>query len=130
MAHAKARSAPAAGSKSDPSAVVTKALIRSASFLQLSQGDVAAILQTSPATISRVFAGRLIEQKGATWELALLFIQVYRSLSSLMGGDDETSREWLFSDNKHLHGVPIERMKSVRGLVDVADYLDAMRGRL
>ena len=63
-------------------------------------------------------------------ELALLFIRVYRSLDALMGGDDVRSRAWLHAVNAHLGGVPAERLTSVEGLVDVVQYLDAVRGRL
>ena len=36
----------------------------------------------------------------------------------------------LTADNAHLGAVPIERLTSVEGLVDVVQYLDAMRGHL
>jgi hypothetical protein len=40
------------------------------------------------------------------------------------------ARQWLHADNVHLGGIPAERMRGVEGLVDVVQYLDAMRGRL
>jgi hypothetical protein len=59
-----------------------------------------------------------------------LFLRVYRSLDALVGGDDDKAREWLHAQNDHLRGIPAERMRTVEGLVDVVQYLDAMRGRL
>jgi hypothetical protein len=53
---------------------------------------------------------------------------VFRSLDALMGGDLVHARAWLNAQNSHLRGVPLERMRTVHGLVDVAEYLDAMRG--
>ena len=52
------------------------------------------------------------------------------SLDALVGGDDAKAREWLHAANDHLGGVPADRIRSVEGLVDVVQYLDAMRGRL
>ena len=63
-------------------------------------------------------------------QLALLFLRLYRSLDALVGGDDARARAWLSAPNGHLGGVPAERMMTVEGLVDVVQYLDAMRGRL
>ena len=63
-------------------------------------------------------------------ELALLFLRLYRSLDALVGGDDEKARLWLHADNQHVGGTPSERIRTVEGLVDVVQYLDAMRGRL
>ena len=39
-------------------------------------------------------------------------------------------RAWLHAANAHLGGLPAERLTSVEGLVDVVQYLDAVRGRL
>ena len=63
-------------------------------------------------------------------ELALLFVRLYRSLDALTGGDDDKSRTWLHAMNDHVGGVPADRIRTVEGLVDVIQYLDAMRGRL
>lgn len=59
-----------------------------------------------------------------------MFVRLFRSLDSIMGGADEKSRLWLHAHNMHLSGVPAERIQRVEGLVDVVQYLDAMRGRL
>ena len=63
-------------------------------------------------------------------ELGLLFLRLFRSLDALMGGDEGKSRAWLRAENSHLGGVPAERIRRVEGLVDVIQYLDAMRGHL
>jgi hypothetical protein len=55
---------------------------------------------------------------------------LYRSLDALVGGDDVMARAWVHARNDHLGGVPAERVRRVEGLVDVVQYLDAMRGRL
>ena len=91
---------------------------------------LAAVIGSSEASVSRLQTGRGLDPSSKEGELALLFLRLYRSLDALVGGDDERARLWLHADNHHLAGVPAERIRSVEGLVDVVQYLDAMRGRL
>lgn len=112
-----------------PDAVLAKAVLNAAERLELRQRHLAAILGASEASVSRLVRGRGIDPSSKEGELALLFLRVYRSLDTLMGGDDERARAWLAAQNDHLGGVPAERMTSVQGLVDVVQYLDGMRGR-
>jgi hypothetical protein len=114
-----------------PGAVVGKALVRAAGALGLSQAEVAQVLGTSTASVSRTFAGgRGIDPDSAEGRNALLLVRVFRSLDPLVGGDSGKARAWLHAKNKHLRDVPARLLTSTQGLVHVADYLDAMRGRL
>ena len=109
--------------------VAAKALLRAADALHVSAAELARVLGTSEATLSRVRSGaRPVELESKEGELTLLFLRVFRSLDALMGGDLAHARAWLNAQNAHLRGVPLERMRTVQGLVDVAEYLDAMRG--
>ena len=112
--------------------VVAKALVRAAQRLDLPQSDVAAILGTSTASISRTFAGaRPIAPDSAEGRHALLLVRLFRSLDTLVGGDEEKARRWLDAANSHLGGqAPRALLASTPGLVRVAEYLDAMRGTL
>jgi hypothetical protein len=114
----------------DPAAVIAKAVLSAAARLGLRHRHLAAVLGASEASVSRLQRGRGIDPASKEGELALLFLRLYRSLDALAGGDDERARRWLHADNAHLGGVPAERLNSVQGLVDVVQYLDAMRGRL
>lgn len=114
----------------DSSTVLVKALLAAASRLGLRQRDVAAVIGTSEASMSRLQRGRGIDPASKEGELALLFLRMYRSLDALVGGDDAQGRAWLEAPNAHLGGVPADRIASVEGLVDVVQYLDAIRGRL
>jgi len=112
------------------SAVLTKAVLRAADRLDVSRKELSRIVGTSQATLSRVAAGATALRPGTKeGELGILFVRIFRSLDAIVGGVDERSRAWLHAHNHHLHGVPIELIQSVRGLVDVAEYLDAMRGK-
>ena len=110
--------------------VLTKALLRAADRLALRQRDLAAILGSSEASVSRLNQERRLEPASKEGELALLFLRAYRSLDALVGGDTAAAREWLHADNTHVGGIPAERIRTVEGLVDVVRYLDAMRGTL
>lgn len=110
--------------------VLTKALLAAAERLNLRSHHLAAIIGTSEASISRLRSGRTLNPDQKEGELALLFIRLYRSLDALVGGDDDKARAWLHADNDHLGGIPADRIRTVEGLVDVIQYLDAMRGRL
>jgi transcriptional regulator with XRE-family HTH domain len=110
--------------------VLAKAVLNAATRLDLRQRDLATILGASEASVSRLQRGRGIDPASKEGELALLFLRMYRSLDTLVGGDDARARAWISSENDHLAGVPAHRLTSVQGLVDVVQYLDAMRGRL
>ena len=110
--------------------VLAKAALAAARRLELRNKQLAEIIGTSEAFVSRLKGGRGLDPQRTEGQLALLFLRLYRSLDALMGGDDTKSRAWLHAHNDHLRGVPAERIRTVEGLVDVVQYLDAMRGRL
>jgi len=112
-------------------AVLSKAAVRAARLLDLSQRDVSAALGVSEATASRLFAGKylLSPERSKEWELARLLVRIFRSLDALWG-HEETARTWLASTNLALAARPKDLLRSVEGMVRVVTYLDAARGRL
>jgi len=114
----------------DPAQVVAKAVVSAAGRLGLRHRHLAAVIGSSEASVSRLQHGRGLDPETKEGELALLFLRLFRSLDALVGGDDDKAKLWLFTENEHVTGVPAERIKNVEGLVDVVQYLDAMRGRL
>jgi hypothetical protein len=122
--------AQAQASRPEAGAVLGKATIRAADLLGMSSAHLAAVIGVSPASLSRVrAANRAIDPAGKEGELALTFLRMYRSLGALLG-DRESCRRWFRAENAHLRGVPAELVRSVEGLVNVAGYLDAMRGKV
>ena len=113
-----------------PAPVLAKAAIAAAARLGLRNKQLGEIIGTSEASISRLRSGRGLDPARKEGELALLFLRLYRSLDALVGGDDVKARSWLHAANNHVGGVPADRIRTVEGLVDVVQYLDAMRGRL
>lgn len=114
----------------DPAGVVAQAALAAAERLDLTNRHLAAVIGVSEASVSRMQHGRGVDPQSKDGELALMFIRLFRSLDALVGGDDSKARAWLHAMNEHLGGVPAERIRTVEGLVDVVQYLDAMRGRL
>ncbi len=122
---------PDAATTLDPAQVLGKAVLRAAAELGLSNRELARAIGTSAASLSRLSHGqRALEPASKEGELALLVVRVFRGIDALLGGDAERVRAWMRADNAHVGGVPAERVQSVEGLVEVAGYLDAMRGKL
>jgi uncharacterized protein (DUF2384 family) len=108
-------------------AVVTKAALRAADRLALTDALLARILGVSAATVSRMRnEGRALES-GKPFELAVLFVRLYRSLDAIVGGDDAVARQWMANANTALSARPLDLIVTVTGLVNVIAYLDARR---
>lgn len=113
----------------DPARVLTAATLVVAERLGMRRRELAQVIGSSEASVSRLASARTIDPAGKEGELALLFLRMYRSLDALVGGDDGHARAWMNAENVHLGGVPAERIRRIEGLVDVIQYLDGMRGR-
>ena len=109
-------------------AVATKAVLRAAGRLGLSNKALARVIGVSEATVSRMGAGSYLLAPGdKPYELALLLIRLFRSLDAIAGGDEAVAAAWLRSENAALGGTPSTLIQSVSGLVHVLGYLDARR---
>ncbi|HEX4050393.1 MAG TPA: MbcA/ParS/Xre antitoxin family protein [Steroidobacteraceae bacterium] len=124
--------APAISAAPTPEAVLSKAVIRAATQLELRQAQMARMLGLSAASASRLASGTWqIRADSKSWELATAFVRLFRSLSALTGGQTQAMRDWLHSGNDALGGgSPAERIVTAEGLIHVVQYLDAARGRV
>ncbi len=112
----------------DEGTVLTKAALNGARLLGLSNKALGMVIGVSEATASRMRSGtHVLSRGGKPFELAILFVRLFRSLDALSGGEGEVARSWLNSDNTALGARPIEMIATVSGLVDVIAYLDARR---
>ena len=110
--------------------VLTKAVVRAARALDLSQSRVAAALGVSDPTASRMFAEKYVLDPGRKeWELGALFVRLFRSLDSIVASD-EKARAWLAGENRALGARPIDLLARAEGMVRVLHYLDSARGRI
>lgn len=123
--HRAAAAHPAAG------AVLTRAALRAADRLGLSGRRLAGVLGISEARVSRLRRGQgTLAAQSKPFELAALFVRVFRALDALTGGDEGVARAWMTAPNLALGARPIERIVTVQGLVDTVAYLDARRAPL
>jgi hypothetical protein len=107
--------------------VLTKATIRAADHLGLSQKALGHVLGLSESVISRMRNGAYVLERGKAFELAGLFIRLYRSLDAIVSGDEKSAREWMKHENLALRAKPIDLIQKVHGLIDVIQYLDSRR---
>jgi hypothetical protein len=108
--------------------VLTNAALRAAERLKIKNAALARILGVSEATVSRMRNKTLFLERGQKpFELAILFVRLYRSLDSIVAGDDTVAADWLRNRNTVLNGIPLELIQSVPGLVNVIEYLDSRR---
>lgn len=113
---------------SESNRVVTEALIKSADWLGVNSTTLSSILGLSNPTISRMKNDAYyLTENHKEYEISLDFIRIYRSLYSIVSGNQETARAWLANYNTALRGKPIELIQSIRGLYEVSTYLDARR---
>jgi hypothetical protein len=109
-------------------AVVTKAALRAATRLGMTNKALANVVGVSEATVSRMRSGGYELQPGQkAFELALLFVRLARSLDAVVGGDDAVAGIWLRNANTVLHDSPLTLIQTVPGLMNVLQYLDARR---
>jgi len=123
---------PAAIQAADKSRVLTQALVEAASRLGLGSSDLKNIIGASQPTASRLLNGQyVLPEGGKSWELAAHLVRLYRSLSSMVGGDDDLARTWLKSANRAFDGQkPLDVIKRIEGLIHACEYLDAHRARV
>jgi antitoxin Xre/MbcA/ParS-like protein len=108
--------------------VVTKAALRAAALLGISNKALARIVGVSEATVSRMGSGTYtLRPDEKPFELAVLFIRFYRALDAIVHGDDQVARAWLIHDNAALGDAPLTMIQSLPGLVHAVAYLDARR---
>jgi len=108
--------------------VVTKAVLRAAGRLGVSNKALGRIIGLSEATISRMGSGSYTLSAGdKAFELALLFIRVFRGLDAIAAGDETVAAAWLKNENLALGGPPLALIQTVPGLGHVLAYLDATR---
>ncbi|WP_189556466.1 MbcA/ParS/Xre antitoxin family protein [Mesorhizobium sp. M4B.F.Ca.ET.089.01.1.1] len=109
-------------------AVVTKATLRAAELLDVTARVLASVIGVSEATVSRMRKQDFLLERGTKpFELAVLFVRLFRSLDAIVGGDEGIARAWLKNANTAFDGAPIEKIQTIAGLVDVIAYLDSRR---
>jgi uncharacterized protein (DUF2384 family) len=111
--------------------VLTTAVVRAAQYWELTNDQLGAVLGLSSATASRLRAGSYQLKPGdKAFELGQYLVRLFRSLDAILGSDDQSAAAWLRTPNLDLDGRPIDRIVTIRGLMDVADYVDDFRAHI
>ena len=111
--------------------VLTKAIRNMVNFYELSGKDLSTIMGISESSATRLNQGKkIVSPNTKEGEMALLLLRLYRSLNTLVGNNHHKAKAWLNSANTYFKAKPIDRIKTITGLVDVVNYLDAMRGKI
>lgn len=115
----------------DRSKVMTEATLNAAALMEISDVVLSEIIGVSAATLSR---GRksmnIIGSNKKAMEMSVLFVRIYRSLEAFASSDIAYVRRWLNSENRVLHGRPLELMATVVGIMAVVNYLDGARAKI
>jgi len=119
---------PVAAATAAENAVVTNATLRAADLLDITARTLALVIGVSEATVSRMRKQEFVLERGTKpFELAVLFVRLFRSLDAIVGGDETVARAWLKNPNTALDGTPLKKILTIAGLVDVIAYLDSRR---
>lgn len=112
----------------DPTQVLSRAVVRATELMGLSKASLAKILGISPSSAGRLFSDQYqLHPDTKEWEIARLFVRLFRSLDAMMAGDETALRAWLASPNRALAAKPNDLIMDVAGLVHTLDYVDAYR---
>lgn len=114
----------------EPAAVLAKALINAAEQLGLKQAELGAILGLDRTGISRLKQNPSLDPNSKKGELALLVIRIARALFALTGGDKEWIKHFMHNPNKVTGGIPAKQMETIQGLIQVMQFVDAIRGKV
>jgi uncharacterized protein (DUF2384 family) len=111
--------------------LVGGSVISAADALGLAREQLAETIGVSVSTVARMKNGSSPVPEQKPFEMSLLLIRVYRSLFSIVGGNNEAMKHWMSTPNHHLgEEAPAELIRKADGLTRVLWYLDAMRGRI
>jgi len=106
--------------------VLGKAVLNAGAKLGLSASDVCRIIGRDRSSITR----NGVPPETKSGQLALILVRIYRGLYALVGGDEDEMRHWMHSPIQTLKGVPADMAQDIPGLVHIAQYIDAMRGKV
>jgi hypothetical protein len=117
----------AAPSGLDEGVVLRRALKRAGEELGLTAQDTARAIGKSRTFFEQARGQSRIDPH--TRQMMALVLRLHRSLSALVGDDTDLMRHWMDTANRHTGGIPRQQLQDPEQLVELVQYLDAMRGR-
>ena len=120
-----------ASPKPDRATALSAAIVRIAEFWSLNNAKLGLILGISAPTVSRLKRGTSeLDPASKSFEAGQFLLRLFRSLDALLGSDDTASKRWLGTPNLDLGAKPIDKLDTMRGLIEVCDYVDFYRARV
>lgn len=117
--------------QSDRATALSEAIVRIGEFWALSNTKLGAILGLSAPTISRLKRGAsMLDPASKSFEAGQFLLRLFRSLDAMLGSDDAAARRWLDTVNLDLAARPIDKLDTMRGLIELCDYVDFYRARV
>lgn len=114
----------------DPATVLAKAVLNAAEQLGLKQAELGDVLGMHRTAISRLKQNLNLDPNSKQGELALLLIRIARAVFALTGGDKEWIKHFMHSPNQVTGGIPAQQITSIQGLIQVLQFVDALRGKI
>ena len=109
----------------DRNEVLAEAALNAASAIGLSQAQLGQLIGRNR---TRLRESIRVDNKAG--EYAVLVVRIYRSLYALMDGNPAHMKHWMVTHNHGTRGIPRDQMQTLIGLVEVVNYLDAIRGKV
>ncbi len=120
-----------ASPKPDRATALSAAIVRIAEFWSLNNAKLGVILGISAPTVSRLKRGATeLDPASKSFEAGQFLLRLFRSLDALLGSDDVAVRSWLATPNLDLGAKPIDKLDTIRGLIELCDYVDFYRARV
>ena len=108
--------------------ILTRAVFKAAEILKIKLADLSQILALKNAVLTDMKRGDdALRPKSDEFERAVLFVRLFSSLDTMVGGDEKTANDWLRHHNYYFDDMPINKIQNKAGLLDVIAYLDASR---
>lgn len=106
--------------------VLMKAYYNATKALGLTTQVQAEMLGIHRTTLTRNMNKGLLSNPKAC-ELQLHFVNIYRALYALTGGEQQVMRHWFYTHNQSLRATPKECCKNIHGLLRTAQYLQLVQ---
>lgn len=103
---------------------LTKATLRAAERLGLTNAALAEVVGVGESTISRLSGETTLALGIKPAELAAMLVRLCRSLDALVDNNDLQRRQWMASYNQVLQAVPEDAIRRTEGLVRAVTYLE------
>ena len=112
----------------EDSVILTKAVICAVDLLDIDMEKLSELMTLDQSVIDEMAKGKqLLMPDEKQWEIGLMIVILFDSLTVIVGEDDAARRHWMATDNRHLGSAPINLIKTFEGLERTVNYLQVFR---